>query len=90
MTDSYLDGNALAGPLGEIFTVDITVARSRCAGCGQTGPVAALRVYAQAPGLVARCAGCDEVVLRVVRDPAGAWLDLRGSFSLRIPLPSAE
>ena len=90
MNDSYLDGNALAGPLSEIFAVDVTVARSHCVGCGRTGPVAALRVFTQAPGLVARCAGCGEVVLRLVRDPAGAWLDLRGSFSLRIPLPPDE
>ncbi|HCT77767.1 MAG TPA: hypothetical protein DGT23_14480 [Micromonosporaceae bacterium] len=86
MTDDYVDGNALAGPLREIFAVDVTVATSRCVSCGQTDPVAALRVYTHAPGLVARCPGCEEVVLRLVRGPSGAWLDLRGSFSLRIPL----
>lgn len=83
---TYLDGNALAGPLREIFAVDVTVAVSRCVACGQTGPLASLRVYADAPGLVARCAGCDAVILRLVRDPGGAWLDLRGCVSLRIPM----
>ncbi|MFI6318851.1 DUF6510 family protein [Nonomuraea sp. NPDC050556] len=81
-----LDGNALAGPLGEIFAVDVTAAVGRCAGCGLAGPLAALKVYGPAPGFVGRCPGCDEVVLRLVRGPEEVWLDLRGSISLRIPL----
>ncbi|MEJ3745965.1 DUF6510 family protein [Actinomycetes bacterium KLBMP 9797] len=83
---SFVDGNALAGPLREIFAVDVTAATSQCASCRQAGPVAALRVYDQAPGLVARCPGCEEVVLRLVRTPAEAWLDLRGAVYLRVPL----
>lgn len=87
MSEQYVDGNALAGPLREVFTVDATVALSSCASCGRTGAVAELRVYTRAPGLVARCPGCEEVVLRITRAPASAWLDLRGAASLRIPLP---
>ncbi|MDP9239743.1 MAG: DUF6510 family protein [Actinomycetota bacterium] len=86
MTDQYVDGNALAGPLGEIFAVDITVALSQCVNCGRTGPVAALRVYAHGMGVVARCSGCEAVVLRLVRGPSHAWLDLTGTVHLRIPL----
>ncbi|MEV0406387.1 DUF6510 family protein [Actinoallomurus sp. NPDC050550] len=86
MIDDYEDGNALAGPLSEIFTFDVTTADTRCAGCGRTGPVADLRVYTHAPGLVARCPGCEGVVLRMVRTPTAAWLDLRGTVALRIPL----
>jgi hypothetical protein len=88
MTDDHLDGNVLAGSLREIFAVDLTAATGRCVGCGRTGPVADLRVYARAPGLVARCPGCDHVALRVVRGPDRAWLDLRGTVNLEIPLPS--
>ncbi|MEQ7009267.1 DUF6510 family protein [Actinopolymorpha sp. B17G11] len=86
MTDQYVDGNALAGPLREVFAVDVTAATSRCAGCGRTGPVATLHVYTHAPGLVGRCPGCDGVVLRLVRGPESAWLDLRGCVFLRVPL----
>lgn len=86
--DEYVDGNALAGPLGEIFAVDVVAASGRCVSCGLAGPVAALRVYQHAPGTVARCPGCDEVVLRIVRGPDSAWLDLRGTYSLRVPLPA--
>ncbi|MDX3105499.1 DUF6510 family protein [Nonomuraea angiospora] len=87
MTAEHLDGNALAGPLGEIFAVDVTAAIGRCASCGLAGPVASLRVYGPDPGLVARCPGCEEVILRLVRGPGTAWLDLRGTVSLRVNLP---
>jgi predicted RNA-binding Zn-ribbon protein involved in translation (DUF1610 family) len=86
----YEDGNALAGALGEIFAVDLTTAGGRCAGCGFTGPVAGLRVYRNAPGLVARCPACGEVVMRLVRAPDAAWLDLHGTAVLRIPLPGRD
>ncbi|WP_459802511.1 DUF6510 family protein [Herbidospora sp. RD11066] len=82
----YQDGNALAGPLSEIFTLDVTVAQGTCASCGRRGPLAELHVYGPGPGLVARCPGCEEVVLTLVRGPKAAWLDLRGSVSLRIPI----
>lgn len=84
-----LDGNAMAGDLAEIFAVDVTAAAVTCVGCGTVSAVAALVLWGPAPGLVARCPGCADVVLRVVRGPEQAWLDLRGSVSLRIPLPPA-
>jgi hypothetical protein len=37
---------------------------------------------------VARCRACDAVVLRLVRSPGQAWLDLRGIRSLQFRLPS--
>ena len=79
----YEDGNALAGPLSEIFAVDVASAVGCCTGCGTTGPVAQLRVYGPGPGLVARCPHCGQVVLRWVRGGESAWLDLRGTVSLR-------
>jgi hypothetical protein len=38
--------------------------------------------------MVARCPACEHVMLRVVRGPDRTWLDLRGTVSLEIPLPS--
>ncbi|MET7282734.1 DUF6510 family protein [Kribbella sp. NPDC005582] len=86
MTD-YLDGNAAAGALSEVFAVDVTAAIARCDGCGQTGVFADTRLYLNAPGMVARCAGCDHVLLRVVTTPAETWVDLRGLTYLRLPTP---
>jgi hypothetical protein len=67
--DTVLDGNALAGALSEIFITDATTAIGQCANCLRTGPIAETRVYASAPGLVARCPSCEKVVVRVVRAP---------------------
>ena len=88
MPEDYVDGNAIAGALREVFAIDVTVASGRCVGCGRDNPVAEFRVYAHAPGYVARCPGCDSVVLRLVRTPDRAFLDLRGVVGLRIPMPS--
>src|SRR5918998_651436 len=63
--EDVLDGNALAGPLREIFAVDVTTAITTCTGCGMSGPVATLRLWPHAPGLVARCSRCEDVVLRL-------------------------
>ncbi len=84
---TFQDGNVLAGPLSEIFAVDVTTAIGQCTGCGSTGPMARLRVYGADPGMVARCPDCSQVVLRLVRGPEAAWLDLRGTVNLRIALP---
>ena len=85
----YVDGNMLAGPLSEVFAVDVTAATSRCANCGCTGPVARLHVYGHAPGLVARCQQCGRVVLRTTRTRDALWLDMSGAASLAIPLGEA-
>jgi Family of unknown function (DUF6510) len=51
MTSSNLwtDGNGLAGPLQEVFRVNVTTAVGRCMGCGRTGPMAEVRVFDHAP-----------------------------------------
>jgi hypothetical protein len=87
MTDVAVDGNAMAGDLREIFAVDVTAAVATCAGCGRSGVVAELRLWGRSPGIVARCPGCEEVVLRIVRAPDRAFLDLRGAVRLELPLP---
>ncbi|MEV6374744.1 DUF6510 family protein [Micromonospora musae] len=86
---AWVDGNALAGPLGEIMGTDLTVAELTCAGCRTTRPLAAMRVFDRAPGLVARCPGCEAVVLRLVRTADRALVDLRGALLLSIPMPTA-
>jgi Family of unknown function (DUF6510) len=89
MTSSNLwtDGNALAGPLQDVVGVDITAAVGGCTGCGRTAAMAEVRVFDHAPGLVARCPACDQVLLRLVRGQGRAWLDLRGLTYLQLPAP---
>jgi Family of unknown function (DUF6510) len=82
--DTSLDGNAVAGTLGDLFAFDITVAVSTCAICADARPVAELRAYLDAPGIVLRCASCGAAQLRLVRSGDRAWLDLRGIQVLEI------
>ena len=62
-----LDGNAMAGVLGEVFVREMTAAQIACGGCGKVEPVGAEHAYTQAPGIVMRCCHCDSVLLVVVR-----------------------
>lgn len=86
MMADHLDGNDMLGALAEIFAVDVSTAVAPCANCRQQNVVAELRVYGgpNAPGLVARCPGCEHVVLRLVRGPESAWLEV--SSTLRISM----
>lgn len=79
------DGNVLAGELSEVFAVEVTAATATCRGCGTSAAVAELVVYGPDPGLVARCPGCSDVLLRLVRARDSVVLDLGGMSSLRVP-----
>jgi len=81
---TYLDGNVVAGVLGEVFAVDVTTAVGRCDGCGAVSVIAETRVYVDAPGAVVCCADCDAVLMRVVTAPGRTWLDLRGLSYLQL------
>jgi hypothetical protein len=86
-SDLWSDGNALAGPLGDVLCVEVTTAIGCCTNCGREGPVAEMRVFDHAPGVVARCPGCGQVLVRLVRGPGRVWLDLRGLAYLQVPVP---
>ena len=60
-----VDGNAIAGMLGEVFVDEMTRARVACGGCGKVESVGAEHAYVQAPGIVMRCCHCDRVLLVV-------------------------
>jgi len=85
---TFIDGNAIAGMLGEVFAVEVTTAVGRCDGCGAVSVLAETRVYVDAPGTVVRCTGCDAVLLRVVTSPDRTWLDLRGLSYLQLARPA--
>jgi hypothetical protein len=89
MTSSNLgsDGNALTGPLHDVFRVEVTTAVGGCGSCGRTISMAEVRVFDHAPGVVARCPACDQVLLRLVRGPGRAWLDMGGLTYLQLPAP---
>jgi uncharacterized Zn finger protein len=79
-----VDGNALAGSLGEMMATDMTSALARCAGCGRTGPVAEALVYDRSAGIVARCSTCDTVLMTLIRSDDRAFISFRGISFLEI------
>jgi Family of unknown function (DUF6510) len=81
-----LDGNAAGGGLSDLFAVDLTAARSRCASCGMTSMLGAHHLYADAPAMVVRCPTCTGVVLRFASQDGRMLLDLRGAELLTVPV----
>ena len=88
-TDAPYDGNTMAGPLSEVFAVEVTTAVGRCRGCGTSSQLATLRVYGPEPGFVGRCPECESVLMRLVRTSDALWLDLGGMSAVRIAMPVA-
>lgn len=84
MTDAHIDGNVLAGPLSSVFTADVSGATAVCAGCGRSDRLAAAIVYGAPMGYIARCPGCDQVLVRYAEVSSGATLDMRGIATLRL------
>jgi ribosomal protein S27E len=67
--------------------VDVRAAVGRCPACERTAPMAEMRVFDPAPGVVARCPVCDQALVRLGGGPGRAWLDLPGLSYLQLPVP---
>jgi Family of unknown function (DUF6510) len=87
MSDTWTDGNSMGGALREVFAVDVTATVGRCASCGHTAALAEGRVFGPAPGLVLRCARCEQPLLRMARLPGRVCLDLRGLQYIEVQQP---
>jgi Family of unknown function (DUF6510) len=79
-----LDGNAIGGLLLEVFGAEMTTATGVCGSCGATAQVAEFVVYLRAPGTVARCRSCDNVLMVLVNVRGTACVDLRGLATLEL------
>ena len=77
-----LDGNAIAGLLFDVFGAELTTATGTCAYCAATGPVAEVEVYLRAPGTVARCRVCRNLLMAFVTVRGITCVDLRGLAAL--------
>jgi hypothetical protein len=65
-----LDGNAIGGELYAAFGHEMTAVIGTCTSCGERSAIAELRVYRSGPGTVARCPGCANVAIVLVRGSA--------------------
>ena len=81
---TFLDFNAAAGDLRDVFEVELTSAVGQCAACGFAARLAAAHVYNQAPGTIVRCSRCENVLLRLVKKTGATWIDLRGLTYVQI------
>ena len=82
--DMKLDGNAIGGLLSEIFTMEMTSAEGKCAGCGAVNALGRVHVYMNGPGAVVRCPDCTNVLMRVVHGAGRYWIDLSGLRVLQL------
>ena len=89
MEELVLDGNAIAGLLGEIFTMEMTSAVATCGGCGAVMPVGRVHVYMHGPGKVARCPRCGRMLFRIASGSRRAWLDFSGTACIEVAMPQA-
>ena len=80
----HVDGNALAGPLAEFFTFDITTATGRCNGCGTVAELARAMVYQSGAGTVVRCGSCDHVLATLVEADDRAWIGFSGMSAIEV------
>jgi hypothetical protein len=83
----HLDGNAAAGLLAEVFTVEATTAVVTCASCGGSGPLGAAVAYVSDMGTVMRCATCSEVLIRAAEIRERVMLDMRGAAMIALGGP---
>ena len=86
----YLDGNAAAGELSKIFVTDVTAAKGQCANCGAIKRFAEAHLYMQGPGVVARCALCEHILLRLVNVRQRVFLDVSGMTYLSLDTSQAS
>jgi hypothetical protein len=81
-----LDGSAMAGLLHELFVDDVTAAQGACASCGSVARIGEqqLYMYPRSPGAVLRCAGCENVLMVIVRKEGCVRLGFQGLAWLEV------
>jgi hypothetical protein len=78
---TWLDGNAIAGLLGEMFGREMTMVDRGCGTCGGHSPVGAHRLFRGA-GIVLRCPTCGDLALRITVVEDRHVLHMRGTWAL--------
>ncbi|CAA9396189.1 MAG: hypothetical protein AVDCRST_MAG01-01-751 [uncultured Rubrobacteraceae bacterium] len=79
MDELRLDGNAAAGPLGEVFSFEVTTAEYACRGCGRAGKLGEAMVYeVRDLGTIIRCPDCDSALIRLAHNRGRYLVDLGG------------
>jgi hypothetical protein len=80
----WLDGNAVAGLLAEVFATEMTLAERHCQTCGDRSVLGAHRAYRGA-GVVLRCPVCSDVAMRIGILADRHVVCVRGELTLQAP-----
>jgi ribosomal protein S27AE len=87
MDAAWLDGNALAGFLEEVFGTEMTRDHRRCRSCGTDSVLGAHRAHHGA-GTVLRCPACGAVAMRIVALAESHLVSVNGEPDYRrLPRP---
>ena len=79
---SRVDGNAAAGPLGEILSIDITTAVGTCRHCGTAAPLSEAVVERDAEGVIVLCRPCGHTLVTYISRDGRQYLEFAGLKSL--------
>lgn len=77
-----LDGNALAGLLGELFVGDVTDVRGECGHCGAAACLAEAVVELSPTSAIALCRSCTRTLFTVVMENGHRVLEVGSVRSL--------
>jgi hypothetical protein len=79
---SRVDGNAAAGPLGEVLRLDVTTAVGTCRHCGSAAALSEAIVERDDDGVILLCRSCGHTLVTYIRRAGQQYLEFAGLLSL--------
>jgi hypothetical protein len=79
MKEQHIDGNGIAGLLGEIAGAEMTAVVRTCQSCGDRRALGDHRAYRSA-GVVLRCPGCQDIAVVIGMQEQRLVVAWRGTF----------
>jgi hypothetical protein len=81
MDDQHIDGNGIAGLLGEIAGAEMTAVLRTCQSCGDRRAIGEHRAYRTA-GVVLRCPSCHDLALVIGVQDKRLVVEWRGRYEI--------
>ena len=81
MDEKHIDGNGIAGLLGEISAAEMTAVLRTCQSCGDRRAIGEHRAYRSA-GIVLRCPSCQDVALVIGVQDERLVVEWRGRYEV--------
>jgi flavoprotein len=77
-----VDGNAAAGPLGEVLRLDVTTAIGTCRHCSTAAALSEAIVERDAEGVIVLCRSCGHTLVTYIKREGRQYLEFAGLLSL--------